>query len=92
MTVVLTILKREISCSRSAEGQQEECATGGVDNRRTAGGVEDMVRSRGQREESRTAGGFEDSGGDKDSGRSRGQGEELRTPGDTVLKRVVSTI
>ena len=51
MNVVLTILKREISCSRSAEGQQEECATGEVDNRRTAGGVEDMVRSRGQREE-----------------------------------------
>ena len=69
MTVVLTILKREISCSRSAEGQQEECATGEVDNRRTAGGVEDMVRSRGQREESRTAGGFEDSGG--------GDGEHL---------------
>ena len=41
-----------------------------------------MVRSRGQREESRTSGGFEDSGGDEDSGRSRGQGEKLRSPGD----------
>ena len=75
MNVVLTILKREISCSRSAKGQQEECATGGVDNRRTAGGVEDSGRSRGQREELRTAGGAED------SVRSRGQCEELRTAG-----------
>ncbi len=44
--------------------------------------VKDSVRSRGQREESRTAGGFEDSGGDEDSGRSGGQWEELRTSGD----------
>ena len=40
------------------------------------------MRSPGQREESRTAGGFEDSGGDEDSGRSGGLWEELRTSGD----------
>ena len=34
-------------------------------------------------DESRTAGGFEDSGGDEDSGRSGGQWEELMTSGDT---------
>ena len=41
------------------------------------------MRSRGQREESRTAGGFEDSGGDEDSRRSGGQWEELMTSGNT---------
>ena len=75
MNVVLTLLKREISWLRFDSGQQEECAMGGVDNRRTEGGVEDSGRSWGQREELRTVGGVED------SGRSWGQREELRTGG-----------
>ena len=40
------------------------------------------MRSRVQREEMRTAGGFADSGGVEDSGRIGGQWEELRTSGD----------
>ena len=70
----------EISWSRYAEdnkrsGQQE------ASGRRTAVGVEDSVRSWGQQEESRTAGGFQDSGGEEDSGTSWGQWEESRTAG-----------
>ena len=43
---------------------------GGVDNRRTAGGAEDSGRSRGQREDSRTAEEMRTAGGVEDSGRS----------------------
>ena len=44
-----------------------------------------FTRSWGQQEESRTAGGFEDSGGEEDSGTSWGQCEESRTAG--VIKK-----
>ena len=64
---------------------REEWTTGGQwEESRTAGGVEDMVRSRGQQEDSRTAEETRTAGGVEDSGRSGGHQE--------ILKRVVSTI
>ena len=55
VNVVLTLLKRKMYLPRIARGQQEECYG-------RSGQHEDSGRSRGQREELRTAGGAEDSG------------------------------
>ena len=51
VNVVLTLLKRKMYLSRIARGQQEECYG-------RSGQHEDSGRSRGQREELRTAGGW----------------------------------